>query len=1003
MVELTIDGRPLQAREGSTVLETALANGIDIPRLCYHPELLPSGACRLCLVEVEGRPAPVVSCGLTVAPGLKITTQSERLYRYRREVISLLLSDHPLRCVVCDKAGKCGLQKYAYEFGLAESTFRVEISRSLYQDDNPFFVRDHQACILCGRCVRVCDEVVGANAIEQAGRGFFAHVATPFDMPMVESSCVFCGNCVALCPTSALMPKARLKQGREWDLECTRTVCGYCGVGCTVEIMTSSKGQIVDVRGDTGSPATSVNGEMLCVKGRFGWEFLQHPDRLTKPLVRRDLAERMGLASHPPAPLSVHGEGGERAPRPPLSARGEGVGGEVTPVAPPSPVGKGAGGLGPSSPFVEVSWDAALDLVASRLAETVRAHGPDAVAGLASAKCTNEENYVFQKLMRVALGTNNVDHCARLCHASTVAGLARSFGSGAMTNSIREIRDADCVLVTGSNTTEAHPVISYEIVRAVRRGASLIVVDPRRIALAEKATLFLQPLPGTDYVVFLAMIDAIIRNGWLDHEFVETRTEGFEAMARSVSRYTPELASKVSGVPADLILRAARVYALGLRAAEAERTLTPPSAPLSREAGEGSGVRGASSILYAMGITQRSHGTDIVQTLANLAMVAGQIGRPSTGVNPLRGQCNVQGACDAGALPDLYPGYQRVADESVRRTMAERWQVESLPDSPGLTVVEMMHAALRGDVKAMCIMGENPMVSDPNLSHVKEALSSLPFLVVQDIFLTETAQLAHVVLPATAFAEKSGTYTSTERRVQLLRPAIEAPGEAREDLQIVAELARRIDAKLGVSRPAGYWDFPTQAAAMLELGKSAPIYGGITHERVADGGLCWPCPSADHPGTPILHVGRFTRGKGLFHAIEYQPAAEVPDAEYPLILTTGRMLYHYHTGSMTRRDERLDWREPRAYAEINERDAQEAGVRDGGPVEITSRRGTIRSQARVGNRVPAGVVFVPMHFAEAAANVLTQDSTLDPVAKIPEFKVSAVRIGRPTRARVPGR
>jgi len=959
MVELTIDGRLVQAREGDTVLEVALANGIDIPRLCYHPELLPSGACRLCLVEVEGRPSPLVSCGLTAAPGMSIATRSDRLTAYRRDVISLILSDHPLRCVVCDKAGKCELQKYAYEFGLSESTFPVEISRTLYQDDNPFFVRDHQACILCGKCVRVCDEVVGANAIEQAGRGFFAHVATPFDGAMVDSSCVFCGNCVALCPTSALMSKTRLRMGREWELNATRTICGYCGVGCTIEVMTNSKGEVAEVRGDSRSPARSVNGEMLCVKGRFGWDFLQHPDRLKMPLVRRKLAEELGLIES---------------------------------------------GVDNSDPFVEVSWDVALDLVASQLARTIREHGPDAVAGLSSAKCTNEENFVFQKLMRVAVGTNNVDHCARLCHASTVAGLGRSFGSGAMTNPIREIRDADCILITGSNTTEAHPVIAYEVVRALRKGASLIVIDPRRIELAEKATLFLQPLPGTDYVVFLAMINSIIENGWADNDFVAARTEGFEAMAESVREYTPELASKISGVPSDLILRAARAYAFGPRAIEAGQIQAPGRSSAAGEVGDRGGLapdrpkRGASSILYAMGITQRSHGTDIVQTLANLAMVVGQIGRPATGVNPLRGQANVQGACDAGALPDLYPGYQRVADAGVREAIAGKWGVERLPDGPGLTVVEMMHAAIRGAVGAMYIMGENPMVSDPNLTHVREALGALDFLVVQDVFLTETALLAHVVLPATAFAEKGGTYTNTERRVQLLRPAVAAPGEAREDLQIVAEIARRLDEKLGARRAVGYWDYLSQATAMTELAKTAPIYGGITHERVADSGLCWPCPTPDHPGTPILHVDRFSRGKGQFQTIEYLPAAELPDDEYPLILTTGRSLYHYHTGSLTRRSEGLDWREPRAYAELNTRDALEANIRDGGQVEIVSRRGKIRTQARVGDRVPVGVVFVPMHFAEAAANVLTQDSTLDPVAKIPEYKVSAVRIARPARA-----
>ncbi len=945
MIELTIDGKTVQTRPGTSVLDAALAHGIDIPRLCHHPELSVSGGCRLCLVEVEGRPDPVPSCGLECAAGMVIHTHSPRLTDMRREIIDLFVSDHPLDCVICDKAGSCDLQKYAYELGVGKTSYQLEVSRTLYQDDNPFFVRDHKYCILCGRCVRVCEEIVGASAIEIVGRGFTSHVATPFDGPMIDSTCVFCGNCVQVCPTAALMPVSRRGKGREWELERVKTICGYCGVGCEIEYARRN-GQILYAQ---SSPQAPVNGEFLCTKGRYGWDFATHPDRLTTPLIRRDLAYALGLTDEP---WQMPETSVLDAPAPAVEER-----------------------------FVAVDWDTALQVVADRLAGIVRQHGADAVMGLASARCTNEENYLFQKFMRVGVGTNNVDHCARLCHSSSVAGLGQAFGSGAMTNSIREIRDADCVLITGSNTAEAHPVIGYEVIRAVRRGAHLIIIDPRRIPLVDHATLFLQAKPGTDIYVFLAMMHIIVREGWQDSDFIARRTEGYDELRAVLESYTPERAALLSGVTVEQIEEAARIYALGERVRGT-----------SLFAGEG---RGHSTILYAMGITQRSNGTDMVKTLANLAMLCGQIGKPSTGINPLRGQSNVQGACDVGCLVDVFPGYQRVTDAEKRAALAAAWGVETLPDQVGLTVVEATHAMLEGRVRAAYIMGENPMLSDPNVHHVEAALRSLDLLVVQEIFLSETAQLAHVVLPAASWLEKDGTFTNTERRVQVLRPVLPAPGQARPDWQIVGEIAARFDASMGRARSADAWHYPSTAAIFDELARVTPIYRGMSHSRLVGQGLHWPCPDATHPGTPILHTEKFTRGLGKFHAIEAHDPAEQPDEEFPLIFSTGRVLYHYHTGTMTRRSEPLAWREPGGYVEVNPADAAPFDLQDGSPVVLRSRRGVVHARARLSENVPPGTVFMAFHWYEAAANILTQDFALDPVAKIPEYKVCAVRLERP--------
>ena len=551
-----------------------------------------------------------------------------------------------------------------------------------------------------------------------------------------------------------------------------------------------------------------------------------------------------------------------------------------------------------------------------------------------------------------------------------------------MTNSIQEIRDADCIFITGSNTAESHPVISYEVHRALKRGANLIVVDPRRIPLAEHATLFLQIQPGTDIYVFLAIMHTIFDEGWHDQSFINERTEGFEEFLAVLKEYTVERASLISGVPAEQITEAARIYAMG------ERVSGSSCYPEAR---------GHSTILYAMGITQRSNGTDMVKTLANLAMLCGQVGKPSTGVNPLRGQSNVQGACDVGCLVNVFPGYQQVTDDEKRAALAEKWEVDSLPGQVGLTIVEAMHAVQEGKVKATYVMGENPMMSDPNTTHVEKSLRSLNLLVVQDIFPSETAFLAHVILPASSSLEKDGSITNTERRVQLLNPVIQSPGDSLPDWVIISEIAARFDHKMGLQREADYWKYDSSAQLFEELAFCTPIYSGMDFYRLSNGGLQWPCPDKEHPGTPILHTTKFSRGLGKFSPVKAHDPAEQTDEEFPLTLSTGRVLFHYHSGTMTRRSEPLDWREPRGYVEVHPEDAAAIDLEDDRAVVIVSRRGSVRTRARINQSVPKGTVFLAFHWREAPANILTQDHTLDPVAKIPEYKISAVRLENPRR------
>ncbi len=668
------------------------------------------------------------------------------------------------------------------------------------------------------------------------------------------------------------------------------TTCPYCGTGCNFFL------QVVDGRlvGVVPCKTDEISLGRLCIKGYNAHAFVQHLDRLTRPMVR---------------------EAGELRP---------------------------------------VSWDVALDRLVGELKRIRERHGPDSIAILASAKCTNEENYLFQKLARAVIGTNNVDHCARLCHASTVTGLLYSFGSGAMTNTIPEFDDADCILVTGSNTLEAHPIIGSRMLRALEKGAKIIVIDPRDTPLSRLAAIKLNQRPGSDIAWVNGMIKVIIDEGLHDEAFVKERTEAFEDLKKIVSEYGLAKVESLTGIPGEELAEAARVYAKSKKA----------------------------MVAYAMGVTQHSNGTNLVKALANLSMVTGHIGKESNGLNPLRGQCNVQGSCDAGGLPNLFPGYQRVDDQNAKAKFEKAWGMH-LPEKPGLTLTCAIKEAMVGKLKAMVVFGENIMLSDPDLNHVEQALKELELLAVADIFPTETTKLAHIVLPAACYAEKDGTFTSTDRAIRMVRKAVDAPGEALPDWRIVCEIGRRFG--------SGGFQFSSPSEVMDEMAALAPIYAGISHARADREVLRWPCPAKDHPGTRILHTQKFTKGLGTFAPVHHTPPAEEPSEDYPLILTTGRNLFHYHTGTMTRRSPKLEREAPEPYVEVNTGDAKRLGVSEGERVMVSSRRGSITLKARVTDRIIPGSIFIPFHYAEAAANRLT-NAALDPLSNIPELKVCAAKL-----------
>lgn len=669
------------------------------------------------------------------------------------------------------------------------------------------------------------------------------------------------------------------------------TTCPFCGCGCSFYLVVVN-GKVIDI-----APCFTdrISEGKLCIKGRQTHEFIDHSHRLDKPLIRKN------------------------------------------------------------GQLKEASWDEALDFAAKGLSKIKSEAGPDAIGLLSSAKCTNEENFLMMKLARAVIGTNNMDHCARLCHASTVVGLVAAFGSGAMTNSIPEIAEAECILITGSNTVEQHPLIGSRVLRAKERGATLIIIDPRETPLSETADFFLRQKPGTDVAWLNGFMNIIINEGLHNTAFIKERTEGFDELAKTVANYTPGKVEEITGISAEQLKQAARAYA---RADSA-------------------------MILYAMGITQHSTGTDNVKSIANLSMLTGNVGKARSGVNPLRGQNNVQGACDMGSLPNVYSGYQKVTDQKVRQKFEEAWG-KILPDKSGLTVVEMVNAAERGELRALYIMGENPMLSDPDINHVQKGLKNLQLLIVQDIFLTETAELADVVLPSACFAEKEGTFTNTDRTVLRVRKAIEPPGQAQPDWRIICDLAKRLD--------GDSFAYNSSEEIMNEIARLTPSYGGINYTRLDQGqNLAWPCPTTDSPGTMFLHEGKFARGRGHFEAIDFIPTAEETDEQFPLILTTGRTMFHYHTGTMTRRITLLNYEVPTGYMEINPTDADSLKIADGEKVNVRSRRGHIEIAARITKQVPKGTVFIPFHFAECAANVLT-NPVLDPDAKIPVLKVCAVNV-----------
>jgi formate dehydrogenase alpha subunit len=841
---------------------------------------------------------------------MTVRTDTPQLQEFRKGVLDLILSEHPHacldcwrrercgpfdiclrsvsvteRCVTCPNNSRCELQQVADYIGVEQSSLPYAYKELEVHREDPFFDRDYNLCILCGRCVRVCQEVRGAATIAFTHRGSQALVGTAFDQPLIESGCQFCGACVDACPTGALMERDvdYCGSGEREVL----TTCPYCGVGCQL-VMRLKGDRIMEI---LPQMENEVNRGQACVKGRFGIQgFVHHPDRLTTPLVKRN---------------------------------GE---------------------------FVEATWDEALDIIASKLS----GYKPEELAVISSAKATNEDNYVAQKFARAVLGTNNVDHCARLCHAPSITGLVTAFGSGDMTNSIHEIGDASCILAIGTNTTETHPVIGLEVKRAVWQGGKLIVANPREIPLVRWADIWLRQRPGTDVALLSGMAKVIVDEELVDSSFIEERCENYDALKESFKSFDLDSVSQITGIPAEQIAEAARVYATNKPAA----------------------------ILYAMGLTQHSHGTDNVIATANLAALTGNVGKPSSGVNPLKGQNNIQGACDMAALPNVYPGYQAVTNADIKEKFESGWGC-TLSPSPGLTLTEMFDAAGKDQIKAIYLVGENPVLSDPDANHIKEALERLDLLVVQDIFLTETAQLADIVLPSASFAEKDGTFTNTERRVQRVRQAVEPVGSSRPDWLITCQLAQRMGAK-------GF-DFEHPTQIMDEIASLTPSYGGISYSRLEDGGLQWPCPTSDHPGTPILHIETFTRGRGCFTPLEYRPPVELPDDEYPLMLTTKRSLYHFHTGTMTRKTAGLNRILGEELVEINPTDAATLGIADGEMIRVASRRGEVSARARVTEMTPIGVVSMDFHFAESPANVLTNPA-LDPIAKIPELKVCAVKI-----------
>ena len=926
MIELTIDGRAVRVEPGTRLIDAARQAGIEVPALCHDPRLEPVGVCRMCVVDV-GERVLAAACVRSCEAGMVVTTTNDAIEGDRRRLVDLLMSDQP-------EPGHDAREQTLGGNALLALARRYEAWGRGWprgaprpgDDSSPVIAVDHGACILCDRCIRACDDLQGNEVIGRTGKGATSRIAFDLDAPMGKSRCVACGECAAVCPTGALVDKPVLQPlVPRTSLEAVDSVCPYCGVGCALTFhVDRATNRIVFAEGRE-SPG---NQSRLCVKGRYGWDYTHHAQRLTRPLIRRD----------------------DRYPRGPLSAdvRGEHDGrrkpgglvdyDEVLPA------------------FREASWEEALGRVAAGLGGIRDAHGGDALAGFGSAKCSNEEAYLFQKLMRAALGTNNVDHCTRLCHASSVAALLEGIGSGAVTTTYGDAANAEAILIAGSNTTSNHPVAATFFKQAQKAGTKLIVVDPRESEIAHRADFFCRIKPGTDVAFYNAVMQCLIEEDLVDRDYIAAHTEGFESLREVVAAYTPERASAICGVGADAIRAVARTFGR---------------------------ARGA-IVYWGMGISQHVYGTHNARCLIALALMTGNIGRAGSGLHPLRGQNNVQGASDAGLIPMVYPDYQSVEDPEVRGKFERAWGTSLSPDA-GLTVVEITRAAHEGRVKGMYIMGENPFLSDPNVNKVRAALSNLDFLVVQDIFLTETAEFADVILPATSYLEKLGTYTNTDRRVQIGRPALAPPGEARLDWQILCEVSTRLGYPMDYASPEVIFD---------ELAGLTHAYATLRYSNLGATGKLWPNPDPDHDDGPVVLFGDgfpTPNGRARFVPSAWTAAPELPDGDYPLVLNTGRLLEHWHTGSMTRRSKALDAIASEAFAEMHPDDATAIGAGDGGFVRVTSRRGEIRIRLRVSTRECRGAIFIPFHFREAAANLLTLDE-LDPDGKIPEFKFCAVRV-----------
>ncbi len=900
LTTFSLDGRSVDARPGETILQAARRHGVEIPHLCYTDGLRPDGNCRACVVEISGERPLAPSCCRTPTEGMQVSSHSERARHSQKMVLELLRSD------VADTAytRESELELWADKLDIGPTRFPARVQPT--QDvSHPAIAVNLDACIQCTRCQRACREEQVNDVIGYAQRGSQAEIVFDIGDPMGHSSCVGCGECVQACPTGALMPGGEV--GLAAPDKTVDSVCPYCGVGCLLTYHVKDN-RILYVTGRDG-PA---NHGRLCVKGRFGFDYVNHPHRLTQPLIRKPGVPKSAEVSFDPD--------------------------------------------GWRDIFREADWDEALDLAATGLKKIRDQHGGQALAGFGSAKGSNEEAYLFQKLVRTGFGTNNVDHCTRLCHASSVAALLEGIGSASVSNQVEDVAEAEVIVVIGSNTPENHPVAATFMKNAAKAGKTLIVMDPRRTELARHASYYLQFKPDTDVALLNAMIYTIIEEDLVNTAFVEQRTEDFELIRHNVAGFSPEEMAPVCGIEAARIREVARRYA----------------------------TASGSMIFWGMGISQHIHGTDNARCLIALALMTGQVGRPGTGLHPLRGQNNVQGASDSGLIPMVFPDYQRVDNDAARERFEALWHT-ALDDKPGLTVVEIMNAILDGSLHGMYIMGENPAMSDPNLHHARHALAGLDHLVVQDLFLTETAFFADVVLPASAFPEKTGTFTNTDRRVQLGRRALDPPGNARQDLDIIQDIARR----LGLD-----WHYADVESVFVEMRQAMASIGGISWQRLErDSSVTYPCTSEDDPGQPVVFQDDFptANGRGRFVPARLISADELPDKDFPYVLITGRQLEHWHTGAMTRRSRVLDAIEPQPVINIHPEDLAGIGGTEGDLLRVVSRRGELIAYARADSSMQREEIFIPFCYQEAAANLLTNEA-LDPYGKIPEFKYCAVQV-----------